>query len=144
MISGPLRCTIASLGCVETFHLHLKKLFNGRVCYHLFIKSHFFSPCLLESLSCNHFINFPIHGTSSYILYLSLLYNAWSADSLLVPGQIQLSYESINLLGQEASLSFPGLLNEGKRTLIILALEPFVTAWICSITFTLSFLPFLV
>lgn len=101
-------------GCLETFHSHLKNLFNGTCCYHLFSNCHYISPCSLKDLPSTNFINFLICGMSSCIPFLSLLCNACSADSSLIPGRLQLGYEPISP-GTRIFSQFPGLRNEREK-----------------------------
>lgn len=143
-IPGPLRCIKLSSLVILKPSIHISKTYlKGQVatiCFSTAISAPPPPPTFLlfGRFAFHSFYQLP-HLWCVFFQTVSCLNydNSWSADSLLVLGQLQLVHDSINLLAQEASLCFLGLPNEReeKEHLLTLAWGPSVTAWTCSITF---------
>lgn len=102
-------------GCLETFHSHLKNLFNGTCCYHLFSNCHYFSPCLLKDLPSTNFINFPICSMSSCIPFLSLLWQCLFCWQSSGSWPVTAGLWTHQFPGTRSFSQFPGLLNEREK-----------------------------
>lgn len=104
-----------SPGCLETFHSHLKNLFNGTCCYHLFSNCHYFSPCLLKDLPSTNFINFPICSMSSCIPFLSLLWQCLFCWQSSGSWPVTAGLWTHQFPGTRSFSQFLGLLNEREK-----------------------------